>query len=203
MPKKLIIVRHAETDWNFKRMVQGWMDVPLNEKGRFQARMVSNRLKLIKIDYIFSSDQKRAIETAKIIAKPHGVKVVIRKELRERGMGKFEGRKGEELKKIIPDIEKRMREERIDWKKYKAEENAALKKRIAVFFNFLKRFEDKNVVVVTHGQVKRGMFRILGCEEEVKEGVNFVNTSVTVFKKDKDRRYRLTVLADGSHLFLG
>ena len=65
---KLIIVRHAESEANSKGISQGykneWEDTPLSGKGEQQAKKVAQRLKSEEISLIYSSDLKRAKQTA-------------------------------------------------------------------------------------------------------------------------------------------
>lgn len=62
---RLILVRHGQTDWNLKHLMQGMTDIPLNETGKMQAFNVKEKLKNVKLDICFSSPLSRAIETAK------------------------------------------------------------------------------------------------------------------------------------------
>jgi len=50
MPKKIIIVRHGETEWNVTRRLQGWSDIPLNQTGRAQAHLAAIRLSKETVD---------------------------------------------------------------------------------------------------------------------------------------------------------
>ncbi|KAF6172415.1 hypothetical protein GIB67_025920 [Kingdonia uniflora] len=80
---EIIVVRHGETAWNADGKIQvlsaafdfkGHLDVELNEAGRQQATAVAHRLsKEPKISAIYSSDLKRALETAQIIADSCGI----------------------------------------------------------------------------------------------------------------------------------
>ncbi|CBI41111.3 unnamed protein product, partial [Vitis vinifera] len=64
-----IVVRHGETAWNADGRIQGHLDVELNEAGRQQAAAVADRLsKGPRISAVYSSDLKRAFETAQAIA---------------------------------------------------------------------------------------------------------------------------------------
>lgn len=45
---RLYLVRHGETDWNARRLVQGREDVPLNDRGRAQARATAQALRLFR-----------------------------------------------------------------------------------------------------------------------------------------------------------
>ncbi|KAI4964570.1 hypothetical protein ZWY2020_005487 [Hordeum vulgare] len=67
---EVVVVRHGETSWNALRIIQGHLDAELNEIGRQQAVVVAHRLsKEAKPAAIYSSDLKRAAETARTIAK--------------------------------------------------------------------------------------------------------------------------------------
>jgi broad specificity phosphatase PhoE len=92
----LTLVRHGETDWNLRRLIQGSTDIPLNETGREQARAAAHALaeqlageqRLI----VASSDLSRAQETAAIIARELDAdEPRTYPELRERSYGEAEG----------------------------------------------------------------------------------------------------------------
>ena len=63
----IYVVRHGQTDLNRERKIQGRMGLPLNEYGIEQAKVLRDALKNINFDYVFSSPQERAIQTAEII----------------------------------------------------------------------------------------------------------------------------------------
>ncbi|XP_049384098.1 phosphoglycerate mutase-like protein 4 isoform X2 [Solanum stenotomum] len=70
---EIIVIRHGETEWNADGRIQGHLDVELNDIGRQQATAVAARLsKEPRISVIYSSDLKRAHETAEIIARSCG-----------------------------------------------------------------------------------------------------------------------------------
>ena len=68
---KLILLRHGQSQWNLENRFTGWKDVPLTEKGIFEAKFAGKLMKKnnIKIDIIFSSALIRANETARIALK--------------------------------------------------------------------------------------------------------------------------------------
>lgn len=92
---EVVVIRHGETSWNASRIVQGQMDPELNETGRQQAVVVARRLSgEAKPAAVYSSDLKRAAETAQAIAKACDVSnLVLTEELRERHMGHLQGMK--------------------------------------------------------------------------------------------------------------
>nr|WP_255633131.1 histidine phosphatase family protein [Demequina sp. TTPB684] len=88
----MILVRHGETDWNAAFRLQGASDIPLNDRGRAQARAAAPLLaQLAPVERIVSSDLSRAHETARIIAEETGAEVLTDARLRERCYGVWEG----------------------------------------------------------------------------------------------------------------
>jgi broad specificity phosphatase PhoE len=100
---KILLARHGETDWNLNRRVQGHSDTPLNDTGRAQARALGAELADEAIDAIYSSDLRRAQETARLIADPRGLDVIALSDLRERHFGTWEGLTDEEIFARFPE----------------------------------------------------------------------------------------------------
>lgn len=88
---KLYLIRHGETDWNAKHLYQGQGDRPLSALGKKEAQKLTQELKQIKVDALFSSDLKRAYETAKIVNRLHKLPIQADPLLREINFGKMEG----------------------------------------------------------------------------------------------------------------
>ena len=65
----LILVRHGQSEWNMENRFTGWVDVDLSPKGKLEAVKSGELIKeqKLKIDYLFTSYQKRAINTLKLI----------------------------------------------------------------------------------------------------------------------------------------
>ena len=100
----LFLVRHGETDWNAAGRWQGQTDVPLNPRGREQAREVAGRLRSVGLAAIASSDLLRARTTAEIVASELGLAVShLDAALRERRFGCFEGLTREEVVARFPE----------------------------------------------------------------------------------------------------
>ena len=104
METTIFLVRHGETVDNARQIMQGQTHGELNERGQEQARQVAQRMASEQIDVVVASDLHRAIQTAEIIAEPHGLPVRTTSLLRERDWGSFTGRFIPELKgEIWPD----------------------------------------------------------------------------------------------------
>lgn len=104
----IYLLRHGQTDWNKKRLLQGHTDIPLNEKGRAQVDDTVRHLSAlgVQMDAIVSSPLKRARETAEIAAHRLNYpkeKIVVEELLIERGFGEGEGMLLEEMKEKYPN----------------------------------------------------------------------------------------------------
>lgn len=91
---KLFLVRHAQTKENKLGILQGWLPGHLSPKGKNQAKALARRLQKIHLDYIYTSDLQRSIETASPLIRDHPQAISLQDPLlRERGYGVFQGRK--------------------------------------------------------------------------------------------------------------
>jgi broad specificity phosphatase PhoE len=102
---KIILVRHGKTDWNQELRIQGGSsNTLLNKEGRYQAEKLAIRLSRRNIQAIYSSPLKRALETARLIARHYDIEVVIEKSLREIEAGVMEGLTSAELGVRFSDL---------------------------------------------------------------------------------------------------
>lgn len=95
---RLILVRHGATDWNQQRRVQGQSDHALSEAGRKEAEAAALALKEEKIEAIYSSPLKRAVETAQAINRFHQLAIKIEDGLKELNIGDLDGLMAEEIR---------------------------------------------------------------------------------------------------------
>ena len=90
----LVLVRHGESQWNLENRFTGWIDVPLTDKGREEAKRAGEKIKSIKFDKAYTSVLKRAVETLEIMLKViKQEKLPIEKDqaLNERHYGDLQG----------------------------------------------------------------------------------------------------------------
>jgi len=87
----IFILRHGQTEWNLLDIRQGWMNSPLTEKGKQQARNNGKFLQNRGITHIFASPLGRAIQTAEIIQQTLQVPITIIPEFKEVNFGDMEG----------------------------------------------------------------------------------------------------------------
>lgn len=87
--KRLMIVRHGESEWNASRRLQGQADIELSDKGREQALALRATVEALNPDTSITSDLKRAIETARLL----GIEAPLTNPaLREIDVGEWTGR---------------------------------------------------------------------------------------------------------------
>lgn len=97
---QLLLVRHAVNDWVGKNRLAGWTPgVHLNDEGRREAEALARRLAGVELKAIYSSPLERTVETAEIIAQPHGIPIRIREGIGEARYGEWTGQKLEDLSK--------------------------------------------------------------------------------------------------------
>lgn len=87
----ILIARHGESDWNREKRWQGHADRPLTEHGREQAHALAERLAHIELDAVYSSDLRRASDTAGVVAERQGLELSELPELREVDVGSWSG----------------------------------------------------------------------------------------------------------------
>jgi probable phosphoglycerate mutase len=99
----ICLTRHGETDWNRQGILQGWLDVPINDRGREQAHDMAAQFAAIGFAAVWSSPLARAYETAAIIADRLGLPTPQSHEgLKERHFGAIQGIPKRELAELNP-----------------------------------------------------------------------------------------------------
>lgn len=101
----ILLARHGETDHNVPPpRVQGWIDTPLNDTGRAQARHLAAAVRPHRIAAIYSSHLSRARETAEIVAAELDLPVTADERLAESNRGAWEGRLLDEIAREEPEL---------------------------------------------------------------------------------------------------
>jgi len=166
METKIFLIRHGETFDNARQIMQGQVQGDLNDKGREQARQVAERLALEPIDAVVASDLRRAIQTAEIIAAPHGLPITTTPLLRERDWGSFTGR-------YIPDLRHEV------WPDDIETEEQLLSRARSFLIYITTTFPGKRVVAVGHGIINKAVLAVYaGCT--MREVQRMMNAEVRI-----------------------
>ena len=199
---KLIIVRHGETDYNVKGLIQGQRDTMLTENGIKQTKALAEFFREKKIDVIYSSPLVRALDTAKIINEFHDASLIISLNLKERSFGEHEGKLGidldSELKGCLKDPY---------FTPKNGENTLHVMERIRLFLDeLIDKYQStsKVVMIVGHKVVNLCLIgSLLGWSIENLYSEKLHSTSFTTIEIDKDGNSELIDFDDTSHLDKG
>jgi broad specificity phosphatase PhoE len=103
MKTRILLARHGATVFSAEERFAGSSDIDLSDDGRQLVQRLADRLAKVKIDAFYCSDMKRTVQTATIVAKPHGRAPIGNPGLREIDHGKWEGMIHKEVEKKYPD----------------------------------------------------------------------------------------------------
>ena len=201
---RVILVRHGETAWNSERRIQGRTDIPLDRKGMRQAKLVGERLAKWKIDAVYSSDLKRAMSTARAIARRHpGVRLIKDELLRERNWGIVEGKRWDEIRKDHPDAIRAILSGTASFRIPEGESKVDVLDRAMRFLDSLSpKHDDGVVVVVSHGGLCATVLKhILGIEQAARPPFFMENCAISVLDYyHEEKSWFVRTLNDMAHL---
>lgn len=201
--KRLVFIRPGETDWNLDGRWQGWVAIPLNEHGRLQVQRLAGFIRNMGLSALYSSDNRRAIDTAEILASELGFDIVFDDRLRERSIGHWQGLTVPEIHGWYKEEYQQMLKdpdgfaipggESLDQVRVRAE--AALE-------GIIKKAEkagSETVGIVSHTSTIVMMLKCL-IPDITLGNVNFGNSSVTTVVRGESGEWRETAVNDLSHL---
>lgn len=174
------LIRHGLTDWNVAGRIQGRSDIPLNEEGRLQAKLLGERLltEPYKWDYIITSGLSRAQETGEIISRIINVPMLPPDErLQERSFGQAEGLTQEE----------REAKWGVDWNSLDLgqEKEPDMRVRALTFINELAQTHPhQHILVVSHGALLAQLYKAL-YEDRYNERIG--NLSLTILENEEEK----------------
>lgn len=177
---KIYFVRHGQTDYNYKRLIQGRVDAPLNKTGIKQAKDTGKLLKSLDFHYdkIVSSPLSRAFETAHLISKKMSYKdnILVHPKFVERDFGNYE------LMPIVPTFDKLMTD---GFKEPGFEDSESLIKRIKEGIDLLyEDYKNKTVIATVHAHVIRSAYILVDKNKYNYTNFYLGNCSIHVFNYD-------------------
>jgi 2,3-bisphosphoglycerate-dependent phosphoglycerate mutase len=153
----ILLSRHGETDWNAERRWQGHADPPLNARGREQSRDLAHRLRDEQVDAVYTSDLRRAYETAAIVGAELGVDVIVDRDLREIDVGSWTGLTIAEVQAEFPEG---WRERLAGGEGHDGESRETFSARVVGAVERIAAFHPGRIVlVVAHGGTMRALGR--------------------------------------------
>ncbi len=156
----LLLARHGETDWNRELRFQGHADPPLNDVGRRQALELAAAVSDERVAAVYSSDLRRAHETARIVAEALGLEVTVLPDLREIDVGSWSGLTRDEIAERFPEGFARWLEGE---RGHDGETREALRARVVdAAERIAAAHPGERVLIVTHGGALRALLTHAG-----------------------------------------
>ena len=173
---KIYVIRHGESETNLRNCWCGWTDVSLTDKGRKDAENAGEFLKDITFDKVYSSDLKRAMETAGIVLRDSSP-IETSPLIREFNVGNLAG----QPISILTD------EQRLDtavngYAAFGGESQAEFTERITTFMRLLESLDCDTVAVFSHAGVLRGMLDTILQFYVPRRNVLCRNCAIAVFE---------------------
>ena len=164
--KDIYIIRHGETDFNRKRIVQGsGIDSDLNEIGRQQADLFYSAHQHIDFDMIITSRLKRSIQTVKPFI-DRGIDHLSTKSINEIGWGIHEGKGGDiSLRDSYQRLITEWTSGNLDARVPGGESASELIERCQKFMQYLRSLHHHQILVCTHGRTLRCLICLIKEQE--------------------------------------
>ncbi|HSB01497.1 MAG TPA: histidine phosphatase family protein [Anaerolineales bacterium] len=202
MTTRLYLVRHGATESTEEDRFSGAQDIPLSKTGRGQAEQLARRLADDDIAAIYSSPLVRTMETATIIAKPHGLPPILNDGLRETSHGHWEGLSRKE-------VEERFHDEYMAWETdpftfaplHGESGISVLARALPVIRQIIVSHRDKNIVVVSHkATIRLVVSSLLGFNERgYRDRLDQAPASLNILDFRDEVHARLMLFNDISH----
>ncbi|WP_250674746.1 histidine phosphatase family protein [Paraclostridium ghonii] len=199
---KVYITRHGETDWNVKGKMQGCKDSNLTEQGKKEALNLGNRLKDIKIDYIYTSPLTRAYDTALLIKGNRDIPIGTYENLKEMNFGIWEGMYSDDVAREYENEYYKFWNEPHLYTSTGGETFEELIKRVKITLNDItNQNKGEDILLVTHSIIIKAIYSIIK-KYELKDFWNppyIKNTCVTILEFNEGN-YKFILEADVSHV---
>ena len=190
---RLLVVRHGRTGHNAAHLIQGQLDVELDDTGRAQAVAVAPRLAAFEPVAIVSTDLRRAADTAAPLAALTGLPIHLDQRLRERSFGDWQGLHGTEIAERYPAEHARWRAgQEVDGCAVEGTDELA-KRASEALEDAATEAPEGTVVVFSHGGTSRhGMAALFGWSPEVlRSFAPLGNCRWIELRRDSERGWQL------------
>jgi broad specificity phosphatase PhoE len=197
----VILVRHAQTEWNRAERFRGLTDIELNETGHRQAQAVADRLRKWKIHAIGASPLRRALQTAQPIAEAWRLEVQPLKGLNDIDYGTWAGRSPAEVAREHGDLYRMWLDTPHLIQFPEGESLEQVRSRaVDALERICLHHESQTVALVSHQVVNRVLIcAVLGLSNASFRQTAQDNAAINMFEA-QDEKYRLLLLNDTCHL---
>jgi probable phosphoglycerate mutase len=199
----IYIVRHGETRRERVCNPDGYPDGELTEIGVKQAHLTGNHLSKVGFNAIYSSDLKRAVQTAEIISRyQQDLHVGVHKQIREIHMGVFHTSSEDQIRIDHPEFYNEYLKRETDFRYPGGESGEEVLIRTLNFIESIKLKKHDNICIVCHGGVIRSLIsHFLGLPQSKRFNLYPFNCGVSVLKFDEENdNYKVISVNEIYHL---
>ncbi len=201
-PTRIFLVRHGATALTAEDRFAGATDVPLSDAGREQAQRLSVRLSNEKISAVWASPLSRTVETAQIVAKPHGLEVIPCADLREISHGHWEQMTRAEVEAKYPKEAAAWNDDPFSFAPTDGESGLAVTARaLPALLSIVQKHEGQTVLVVSHkATIRLLLSTLLGFDpRRFRDNLDQSPAALNIVDFKDASRARLTLFNDTSH----
>lgn len=197
----LLLIRHAETDWNNEYRFQGHSDTPLNEAGRATIPYLVEALRFWKPAAVYTSDLLRASEMALAAAQALGIESIPLEGLRECNYGNWEGKT---LSEVAGESSDKLELWRNDEAGIARGGGESLKQMQERTWSCLEGIADahpgETVAIFTHsGPIRGAVCTIFGLSMAERYRFQVNNASISALKRTAEGEWQLILLNQAGH----
>ena len=199
---RVFLVRHGATIVSAEDRFAGETDVPLSDEGREQTRHLAKRLCTEKISAVYSSPLGRTMETARILAQPHGLEVQPRDGLREISHGHWEQLTRREVEQKFPDEMAEWERDPYTFAPAGGESGLAVTARaLPVLLDLVRGHHASCILIVSHkGTIRLLLSSLLGFDpRRYRDNLDQNPAALNIVDFKDSVRARLTLFNDTSH----
>src|SRR5213082_2452981 len=202
MRARIFMVRHGATVLTKEDRFAGATDVELSDEGREQVRRLAIRLAGENIVAIYASPMGRTVETARILAEPHGLEVQTRDGLREISHGRWEQMTRKEVEAAFPEESAAWEKDPYTFAPVGGESGLAVTARaLPVLMDIVREHSAEDVLIVSHkATIRLLLSSLLGFDpRRYRDNLDQSPAALNIVDFKDPVRARLTLFNDTSH----
>ncbi len=202
MSTRIFLIRHGATVLTAEDRFAGATDVELSDEGREQARLLGQRLSTEKVAAVYASPLGRTVETARLIAQPHGLEVQKRDGLREISHGHWEQMTRREVDEQFPEEAAAWEEDPYTFAPEGGESGLAVTARaLPVLLEIVRAHPDEGAIIVSHkATIRLLLSSLLGFDpRRYRDNLDQSSAALNIVDFKDAAHARLTLFNSTSH----
>jgi len=201
-PTRVFLIRHGATVLTAEDRFAGATNVQLSDEGRSQVRRLAERLRNEPICAVYASNMDRTVETAKILAEPHGLEVKQREGLREISHGRWEEMTRKEVEAKYPEEAKEWDMDPYTFAPAGGESGLAVTARaLPALIEIVRAHPGGNILVISHkATIRLLLSSLLGFDpRRYRDNLDQSPAALNIVDFKDLTRARLSLFNDTSH----